>query len=115
MKIKEKIYIYELAHIVWKALNQKEEIIKLLSPHIEFKEDDKKSFLILWKKENWPVETAVRFNIYPEPAGTILEISHTGWEDFPPEEARICIIETRKYWKETLEKLKNFIEKRAIA
>ncbi|MEQ8168449.1 MAG: SRPBCC domain-containing protein [Candidatus Eremiobacterota bacterium] len=130
MKIKEKIYIHIPMHIVWNFLNREEEIKKWWS--VEFKEkaivDDKSGYSghiismekgrnisFSWTCAVWPCDTTVTLNTYPEPAGTILEITHEGWEIFPEKEREEAMAYSEKYWHEVMKNLKTLAEGRSMA
>jgi uncharacterized protein YndB with AHSA1/START domain len=130
MKIKEKIYIHSPMHIVWNFLNKEEEMKKWWP--VEFKEegifDDKSGFLghiitvdkgrnlsFSWICAGWPCETTVTLRSYPEPAGTILEVTQTGWEDFPEEERENVMSYSETYWHVLLKNLKSIAEGRGMA
>ena len=130
MKIKEKIYIHSPMHIVWNFLNREEEIKKWWP--VEFKEegilDDKSGFSghiitvdkgrkisFSWTCSTWPCETTVTLNSYPEPAGTILEVTQEGWEDFPEEERENVMSYSETYWHGLLKNLKSLAEGRGMA
>ncbi|MEQ8188946.1 MAG: SRPBCC domain-containing protein [Candidatus Eremiobacterota bacterium] len=130
MKIKEKIYIHSPMHIVWNFFNREEEVKKWW--HVEFKEgnilednsgfsghmidfDKGRKISFSWTCAGWPCETTVTISTYPEPAGTILEITQEGWEDFPEKEREDFMSFSGTYWHGLLKDLKNLAEGRAMA
>ncbi len=125
MKIKEKIYIHSPMHIVWNFLNREEEIKKWWP--VEFKEDKSgfsghiismekgRNISFSWTCAGWPCDTTVTLNTYPEPAGTILEITHEGWEDLPESEREKAMTYSEKYWHRVMKNLKTLAEGRVKA
>jgi len=130
VKIKEKIYIHSPMHIVWNFFNREEEVKKWWP--VEFKEEnileDKSGFSghmiafdkgrkisFSWTCAGWPCETTVTIRTYPEPAGTILEITQEGWEDFPEKEREDFMSFSETYWQGLLKGLKNLAEARGVA
>jgi len=130
VKIKEKIYIHSPMHIVWNFFNREEEIKKWWP--VEFKEgnilDDKSGFsgrIITVDKgrhisfslscARWPCDTTVTLNTYPEPAGTILEITQEGWEIFSESEREEAMSYSETYWQGLLKNLKSLVEGKRMA
>mgnify|MGYP000904641365 FL=1 len=130
MKIKEKIYIHSPMHIVWNFLNREEEMKKWWP--VEFKEkailDDKSGFSghiisvdkgrnisFSWTYIGWPCDMTVTLNTYPEPAGTILEITQAGWEEFPESERDGAMSQSEIYWHGVMKNLKSLAEGRGFA
>lgn len=135
LEIKEKIYIHSPLYVVWKTFTDNKELNhwwpgteietkvggtfkekgKILISGSIFELNKGKEISFTWKEAGWKKETLVNLKFYPEPAGTICILKHSGWEQFPPEERDLLIIEKRKKWKEVIVNLKKFLEAGTVA